>query len=376
MNILREWVESVMGDTSSENPPTSVHRRILLPGRKGFRVEGIVRIDPVQRVDGPGGMPQIMSTIGWISSQSFSENFEKTRKLTTALGGLISLTLDRRIEIPNEIPISMEDNPQRLTFLPTDFAFDRSIFEDVIPCDLDGRLRETLLCLFALTDRQQEAIISAIELHYAACQLLAFDLRSAYTLLVAGIETLSQTFGNPPTDWSDWHEATSWERFIKVQNLSESQAAALRAKLVKKGSHLRLQETFSSYASTRVPDTFWDEEWDEHAYQYDMPRGCLTDTYEVIDHIKISNIVPHDRGALKSALRQSYNARSGYVHAGKHSIDLYAALAFPRGDDFPNKPLPFLVLRGILCLLIQTELDVEPIDPKEIDFRYVFGPGG
>jgi hypothetical protein len=188
---------------------------------------------------------------------------------------------------------------------------------------------------------------------------------------VAGVETLSQAFGNPPTEWNDWHESTSWEKFITTQELSASQADALRRKLVKKGSHLRLQETFSHYASSRIPESFWEAEWDEYEYQYSMPAGVQESRHK-IGRARMADLVPKDRELLKLSLKKTYNARSGYVHAGKHSIDLLTAIAIPNKGVFEDLPLPYLVLRRLLCSLIRSELDVEPVDPGKLDFRYTF----
>jgi hypothetical protein len=209
--------------------------------------------------------------------------------------------------------------------------------------------------LASLPDDDIETIGAAIGAHYGAALLLERDLSSAYTLLVAGIETLSRRYGRPPEEWDAWEESGDWEEFTRALGLTDSQRQALFGRLMR-DRNLRLSETFANYASTRIPDSFWDRPWNEWQFPiYWDANGARYSKGDWLSRRKVRDLVAHDRDMLNKCLRKTYELRSRFVHQGRR-VDLMGQ-AVPYGEAIEGTgPLPFAVLRSVLAELVETEL--------------------
>ncbi len=207
------------------------------------------------------------------------------------------------------------------------------------------------------------AVSAAIHMHYCACLLLTRDLAGAYALTVGGIECLAQRFGSPPTSWQDWDEAASWEKFIAKQQFSDQQAQALRSRLMK-DRHIKLAETFATYATTRLPDGFWTQP--VRSYEW----GVLADPAGA-HPIEGSWSEPEPRGPefaedpskVKAAFKMAYQLRSGFLHAGRRDVsfvrDAFSRALVADGQDGASRDKPRLTmaqLRAALRSLILLEL--------------------
>lgn len=208
-----------------------------------------------------------------------------------------------------------------------------------------------------MSSKKQRVLQEAISLHYGAILLYELDLAAAYTLVVAGLEALSREFGTPPSGWSKWENSTNWEEFMKELHLKQDQKEMIRARLMR-DKQLRLKETFVNYVTETLPDSMGDESWKEWMYEIAINpthsdfipgKGQWARDDKVRDHLTT------DRDLLRAALKKTYNARSGFVHEGKRTINFLTHLQNTLVPDY-NKPLPFSILRTILSTLIRHEL--------------------
>ncbi len=113
---------------------------------------------------------------------------------------------------------------------------------------------------------------------------------------------------------------------------------------------LRLNETFAAYASSTLPDLFWDGRWQDWLYTLTMPAGTFTGGGWT-SGASIEELVPRDREHLKAALKRSYVARSGFVHAGDRAVDInteFVARVIPNRVSRLSFPGLRLLLRGLI----------------------------
>jgi len=269
------------------------------------------------------------------------------------LGAGLTFVCDRRVEVLDEMPLTLEGTIRR-TFIPTGDVADRRLVSPLKTADPAQAFKELAGQLASLEAKAEAAIATAIHLHYGAVLLFDRDLAAAYTLIVAAIETLSQEFGEPPSDWAAWEKADSWEKFIGRNNLSTEQGEALRAELMK-DRHLRLKQTFVNYVTTRLPSEFWSTEWEPYLYTVDATAGVWREG-AWHEPKEMRSFLPEDRDRLARCLRKSYDARSSFVHTGKRVVNVSAQLRdliMPASGDHP---LAFAVLRSILTTLVSVEL--------------------
>jgi hypothetical protein len=293
-------------------------------------------------------------------------------RIARALGAQLSYLLDRRMDVLAEVSIHMEES-DRLTFIPMSGLPDRALLApiDAEYSEVDQLLRDHLSVLCGLDEADYNVLNSALDMHHGACLLLDRDIASAYTLVVAGIEALSRRFGEPPTDWSDWDLSDVWDRFSVSEGLDTRQADALRAALMN-DRQLRLNETFSTYASERLPASFWEGRWRDWVPDVTMPEGTLTGGHWEHE-TSVADLVPPDRQELKRALRRSYQARSGFVHTGDRAVNLSSEF-FARAAHHAIGHLTFPALRLVLRALIAEELKARVEQRREVPpLVYSFG---
>jgi hypothetical protein len=251
----------------------------------------------------------------------------------------------------------MEGSPNK-TFLPSIQLLDPSL-DGPLEDGFRDRFVETLRSLYAIADEaDREAVGSAIELHYAASLLFATDPNAGYALAVAGIETLSQRFGDAPADWDAWPEAPRFDSLFAELELTAKQVGRLRREVLS-DRHLRLQQTFARYVVEHLSDDFFAGEVSTWA-----PGLTMTAKHSEFTHmtpgppIPIAHLVPPDRAVLRRRLLASYQARSSYVHEGK-GHDAFAASASQMVGQAarPTDRIEFLGLRLILRSLALAELE-------------------
>ncbi|MFJ2303030.1 hypothetical protein [Streptomyces sp. NPDC087787] len=325
-------------------------RQILIPGPNQVETEGLLRIEPASHIYIPGSTYQHLHVMGWLDAGGNS--FE----LPDDIGAALTLVTDRRVEVIPAQPLTMEGEPNRKVFLSMSDLPDRRLMGPLDEgFDLDGEFRDLLGGIRSLDDRKSEVINAAMRLHYGACLLFATDLAAAYTLIVAGIETLAGEFHDFSPSWEVWDQARSWEKFIKAQALSDRQAEALRSKLLEKNAHMRLGERFSEYATRGITDAFFEQELSVWVPDIDWARGSVTGgSWHPGPRIGDVN---SNVDELKKALKKSYAARSGFVHSGERAVDSINQAVGAYAGYKASAPVPFAILRSLLRHLIFREID-------------------
>lgn len=282
----------------------------------------------------------------------------------------LTFVCDRRVEVLDEFPMNLEGTDQQ-TFIPMGVIADRRLVSPLQVDDPTEAFKQLCAQMASLNGSIEVAISTAIRLHYGAVLLFDRDLAAAYTLLVAGVETLSREFGSPPTDWAAWDGAAHWDKFIRKNGLSDAQGAALRADLMK-DRQLRLKQTFVNYVVERLPEDFWSLTWQDYLYTVDIQTGHWSgDTWE--GTIEMRNLLPEDNETLIGCLRKTYDARSSFVHAGQRIITVIDQIRSLIKPTSPDQPLSFAALRSILTTLIQVELGRHSTEYELPDLRMTHG---
>lgn len=353
MTLLLRWIAGLTNAIANNDTISSTHHRVVTPGRLPLSGPGLVRYQPMMPLERPGQPPECMSLMGFFVGPNESEHLQ-VAEIARTIGAHLTYTLDRRVDVLGGIPIAMETEPDRLTFLPLSGLPDRSLLAPLEHTNPDALLRPHLKLLVSLPPSDAGVLSAAIDMLYGACLLLDHDLASAYTLVISGIEALSRHFGQPPSEWTAWDKASKWEDFISSNGLTSTQAASLRAQLMQ-DAQLRLTETFASYGSDRLPASFWDAVWRDWTYEVSMPSGVFSGNGDGVS-VPMSGLVPQDRAVLKRSLKKSYIARSGFVHTGERSVEMegeFKARVIPSRVERLSFPGLRMVLRGLIAAELQ-----------------------
>jgi hypothetical protein len=352
MKRIADWLNRLCG--ASPEDLRENYFRIIVPGSDPFEMrEHIIALQPLGQVSYRFGDMSPVSGIllRYLDTAETSNNLTNTQGVATELGALISLASGRRFEVATELTVKMEDSPLTV-FLGYAGAADRKLYGP-LPNDLPARFESLIRRVASLSVDDLTALGAAANLHYGSILLFERDIRSAYLLLVAGLEVLSRTYGSPPHRWEDWEESRSWEKFFTEVKLTIEQQEAIKGRLLQ-NRHLRLKATFRKYASDELPDSFWDDPWEEWLYPVSLPKGSWEKAQ--LSEKRISDFLPKDRELLSSALSRTYDIRSGLVHRGEDLsiIDITLRHAVP---VTASEPLPYAVLRAILVKLLEKELE-------------------
>jgi hypothetical protein len=295
-----------------------------------------------------------MSVLRYVDLAQENINLPETQELADELAAILGLATERRITIPNTLALRIEGS-QTVTFLAYGSAADQRL-HGPSPSNLETTIHDLLSKIAGLPPEVRPVLGAAAQLHHSAVEMFENDLRAAYLLLVAGIELLSRKFGFPPCGWADWEDSEAWEKIFESAAFSEEQRNAVRSRLMN-DKQLRLKATFREYASTRIPDSFWDEPWESWMYSYNASEGRWEESApHVVETRVMSDILPRDRTLLSQLLGRAYDVRSGLVHRGALLTLVDSAVPFAATAD-PQRPLPFPVLRSVLRCLVRTELE-------------------
>lgn len=298
------------------------------------------------------GFPEVVSVVAYVEEASRSQNMNEHHRLSTDLAAALSVALERTIDIPLEMSNRVAGH-DTVTFVPLGGMVDR-VISGPIPPDYKDAVAKILKGVSGLLPEDIVVVGAATSLFHGALLLHERDVRAAYTLLVAGIETLSRRYGAPPTSWEAWDGHAEWDQLVAKLSLSPEHGMELREQLMQ-DRQLRLKSTFRAYASGRLRESFWDKPWTEWMYAIEMPQGRWRPA-EKIHEGKIGDFLPRDRSSLSKTLGHSYDLRSTYVHAGSWFGPLELSINAAAALDV-SKPLPFAALRAILRELICTELE-------------------
>lgn len=371
MKALVNWLRRLASVTPEPGPSISFFR-VSVSGSEPLDVEDwILSIDPQGAV--PNGVnatgPESWSVMRLPDLPRQETNLHDRHRLGAELASALSLALDRRVSIPNDFAITMPQL-ERTIFHPVSHIVDPGI-QGPLPPDAKQRIGAYISAVAGLTAEDQEIIGAASSVYHSALLLFDKEPRVAYTLLVAGIETLSRKYGTPPVDWANWHESAAWSQFFAEQNLTVEQASALQNRLMY-DRQLRLGATFQDYGATRPEDSFWQRPLDQWIYGVDANTGAWLPATKA-KTCRVVDLLPLDRTVLRKSLAKSYNLRSAVVHEAEW-VELMTMAGSPGQQVQSNRALPFPVLRTLLGELIQLEVSARSSPATLPDFRLLRVP--
>jgi len=347
MKHLVAWLRRLRTTPDSELRPqiTRVFHAGHLPQASFAPRLSIQPLGPVPFRPGDTG-PESCSVLQFPDSLPVSE---ASMMLKEDLGALLCLISRRRIAAPLEIPISVKGT-NTIHFLPYGGGLDRELIGP-LPQDTVARLSQTLTGVQEINERDTAVLGAAMKLHYGACLLVERDVRSAYVLLVAALEVLSRSYGQPPQDWTTWEDSSTWDAVFVELGLTVQQQDVLRSKLLS-NRQLRLKRTFTEYAANALPDDFWNLTWEQWSYTYHPQDSSWSEP--VSSPIPVAEIVPRDVDVLSKAFARTYDVRSAYVHRGDE-FDVAGSLkvSLPLSGD---TPIPYQFLRLIVGQVILHEM--------------------
>jgi hypothetical protein len=354
MEGLKEWLRRL-----STIAPSEVERvtlRMFVPGKEAMDLDNWI-MTTEQPTEIPfglrGSFPQSATLLAYPDSAGYASNAIQQNRLSADIAAVLSLALERQVDIPYELAVRIGGH-NAISFLPVIGVTTDRVITGPIPKDYYSRISQVIRQIAGLADDDIAPIGAAASMFHGALLLHDRDLRSAYTLVVAGIEVLSRKYGQPPTAWDAREHNIQWDAFITSQALSVEQANALRRKLMD-DKQLRLKGTFRSYGSERLRDSFWEEPWIEWLHGFSMGNALAAIDSKPMHEGRISDFLPSSRSLLSKALGHTYDLRSRYVHRGAWSEPMDLMLR-PAYQIDCTKPLPFAVARAILRELICAEL--------------------
>jgi hypothetical protein len=363
MAALRQLSRSATSQASVDAAMASMvnhHQRLLCPGVRPVEGPGLVSAATVAPVVTPGRAPRVLALLQWMNANSeYGQSLDDLVGEDAMIAALLTYVSDRLCEVPPEITASFEDRPGTVMFLPFTGA-DTTLGAPMPPWEqVDSDLRDTLGRLAAMKPADAEAISAALHMHYSACLLAVSDLSGAYATVVGGLEALASHFGSPPSDWSSWSEAGSWDKFFTKLKLTDGQCVALRGRLLR-DKHLQLTETFANYVCDRLPIGFWEEPvstyaWSLAAGSNEFSEGTWSDPQPRSADFSGNPL------ALKTALKSSYAVRSRYLHSGRRAHTTSHEFFGDRPGRARSR-LSLAQLRSALRAIIQTELAAVELD--------------
>lgn len=366
MQKVADWLGRI-ADLKPDEAKESIYR-VILPGDEpvGF-TDTIVKLEPFGVAPARPGSTN-PDTVSILRLFDTSPAGLVPALVAEELGALMALASGRRVEVAMEIMLSVQGRPPtERHLLPLGSVVDRRARGP-----FDEKLREQFIELVSripsLRSDDVATLGAATNLHYGAMLLCEYDLRSAYTLIVAALEILSRAYGKPPTSWKDWEDSDTWDQILADQPLSPDQAAAIRAQLMK-DRHLRLRATFRDYVASRLPSSFWTNPWVEWTRQVSIKDG-KSSWGPLQRHEREMESILTDRDTLYAALGRSYDLRSKAVHEGQ-GVGLFDVALKGATPVRSNEPVPYPILRQILRTLIQSEIEQRSAPGSLPDIRFV-----
>lgn len=275
----------------------------------------------------------------------------QTMEVAEELGALVGLATGRRVLVPNELPVTVKGS-EKVQFIQMSRGLDRELIGP-LPSDALAKVSSLLRQISVLSDADANTLSAALHLYYGASILVERDVRSAYIMLVSALEILSREYGSPPHAWDEWEEAQEWNTLFESLDLTPDQAGELRSRLLA-NRQLRLKRTFCEYAAGTLPETFWDETWEQWGYSFRPPTNDW-DSAAQVARVQRSEFFSRDRAALRRALARSYDIRSAYVHRG----ETFGIAESARGGIAPvtgGEEIGYPFLRMIVRALLLAEL--------------------
>lgn len=347
--VFKSWVASLAAAETGE-ALSRYTQRLVHPGVVPLAGAGFFGAQPLGRLGEPGHGPLCVSMLHWMDGPDPGNGLSLDQR-NSAFGALLTMVTNRRCYLAPELPLHVEGQ-ETSVFVPLASAVDPDLGAPMPHWNVvEQSVRTTLARLSSLSADAASAVSAAIHMHYCAALLATSDLSGAHTLVIGGLEVLAQHFGAPPHGWRVWDQAPGWDAFMEEAGLSETQAQALRARLMF-DTHMRLAETFATYVSERVPDSFWEEEVRRYTWQFNAVTGEEAEG-DWSEPLTRSQTFPASRRELKEVLKTTYAVRSRFIHAGRRSLSVASELM----GTIPGQRPAFLsfsearlVLRAVVLL--------------------------
>lgn len=360
MKSLVNWLKRLALITGEAGPELD-YFRVFVSGNKALDINSwLFTIDPQHSVSSEY---ECWSVLRLPEPDVAEVNVKNRHRFAVDLACVLSLALERRVIVPIDVPVP--SSAETIEFLSLAEIVDQSI-QAPIPVDAESRVIGYVTAIAGLSSKDQDIIGAASTAYYGALLLFDREPRAAYTLLITGIELLSREYGEPPTDWREWELGKKWDALFDANGLSSEQKDTFRTKLLE-DKHLRLGMTFRNYASSRVPDSFWDKPLDQWINGMDASTGEGLQK-RLIKTRKVSDFIQKDRVALKKRLGESYNLRSSVVHKSSWIDLIELGQPIPNADQH-SSPLSFPILRILLAELIWIEISERSIPIELPDFQ-------
>lgn len=356
MTHIQEWFRRLNElDESREDAAHELAFRVL--ATSALDINGsIIRVDPTDRLAEPfGSMPARMSVMHFLDGGD-ATNVRRSQALATQIGAVITLALGRRVRVASDVIVARLDGADHVNFIPSGVN-GRDLYGPI--SGNPKRLVETMLTRIAgLSDDDATPILAASELHYAATQLFDVDLHTAFTLVVAGLETLAGHFEAQPPTWETYNDAPHWDAVFDRLGLDATQSQAMRDELLI-DKHVRLRQRFATYTLRMLTPGFWLYAVRDFtpSYSFAPQSSSFLGMEEVRTPTPMDVIVPREPAVLRRRLLACYDARSTFVHVGTKAMDADSPLLSRAGAPISNtSPLEFTALRRILEWVLREEI--------------------
>ena len=226
----------------------------------------------------------------------------------------------------------------------------KRVFDDEIWCQEqdEENLVNFVNQLMGLRRKSFLAVMQSIRTYVAGVRRLTENYETAYTLLVASIESLAQGFDGHRGTWPDYEQSRRQPIDRALEHADRETAEAVRQAILE-SEHTAIGRRFREFALDHLQPSFFREE---------------------VTQAKVDS--PVGKADIQAALPQVYGLRSGYLH----SLDkLPTQLTLPLSDMEAAYigGRTFLTFQGLSRLarhVITTFIERQPkVDHEEYDYN-------
>ncbi len=185
--------------------------------------------------------------------------------------------------------------------------------------------------VIGLPRRDYLAVMSFLQTVSHALHALRQNLDLAYSMLVYALEALSQGRSSYLPRWDDYDPKVK-DQLAPVLDELESETSETIRDVLLQNAHLKLQQQFLDFTVSHVPDSFF-----------------IEDAERVERPVRYSGV--------KRALKNAYQARSGYVHVLRPIIHQLKSRGIADGEMFEWENKPYLTFNGLLRIARTVSLD-------------------
>ena len=201
--------------------------------------------------------------------------------------------------------------------------------------------------LMGLKRKSFLAAMQSIRTYVAGIRRLTEDYETAYTLLVASIESLAQGFYGHRPVWEDYEQSRRLRIDSALGHADEETAEAVRQAILE-NEHTAISRRFREFTMDHLKPSFFREE---------------------VSEAKLEN--PVGRADLQAALPRVYALRSGYLHSLEKLPKLLTLPLADREAAFMEGRI-YLTFQGLSRLarhVITTFIERQPkVDHEEYDY--------